>query len=410
MAVLWAGEADVDCRLRLDTEAKGLKLFDLSGRRVALPDGDQTIVKLDHSPVYLVSKAMSPSEFRALLESGRIIGIKNPLLVDLRVLGPREVAMDMKNRLSIPVAVTGQATIKAGEEAIALPVKVGELAPGKTHRQVVTFRQSIASGVIDFDFQGKLGDEAELKMTKALNLLLCYPVEGITIDDELTDWAKIPSLALGANHLIVFSHDRGRSGPDDHQARIWLGYDRDNLYFAAEVNDDIHRQNGITGLSWRGDGIQFFLDPLADSACGVIGENDDYRFTLCLPNGKPEAIVTRDRTASFELSALRGTGETPESEIARSVVRTNGRTLYEIQFPKEQIAPLAPAPGVPCRFSLIINDNDQAMDGNEMKKRDSGLSLTGLGSQPYAHPELYSEVIFAKPSWTELGVTPKANN
>ena len=163
------------------------------------------------------------------------------------------------------------------------------------------------------------------------------------------------------------------------------------------MDDDVHTQNGIAGLSWRGDGIQFFLDPLADSACGVIGENDDYRFTLCQPNGKPEAIVTRDRTASFELSALRGTGEIPAEAIARSVNRAKGKTLYEIRFSKEQIAPLAPAPGVPCRFSLIINDNDQAMDGHKMKKRDSGLSLTGLGTQPYAHPELYSAVIFAKP-------------
>ncbi|MBT3375560.1 MAG: hypothetical protein HN742_20190 [Lentisphaerae bacterium] len=394
VAVLWAAEADIDCRLRLDARAEEFEIFDLSGRQTALPDSGQTVVELDHSPVYLVAKTMSPVEFRALLEGGRIIGIKNPLLVDLRVLGPQKVIVDMRNRLSIPIAVAGQATIEAGGETIGLPVNVAELAPGDSHPRVVAFKQKIASGMVDFEFRGKLNGEAELAMSQTLNVVFCHPVAEIKIDGDLTDWAKVPSLEMGADRLIVLSPDRGCSGPGDHQARIWLGYDRDNLYVAAEVTDDIHTQNGREGISWRGDGIQFFLDPLGDSASGVIGEGDDYRFTLCLANGASNANVTRDRTASFELSALRGTGEIPERMIARSVKRAEGRTRYEIRFPKEQIAPLAPGPGVPFRFSVIINDNDQAMDGDTMKKRDSGLSLTGPGTQPYAHPELYSDVVF----------------
>jgi len=31
-----------------------------------------------------------------------------------------------------------------------------------------------------------------------------------------------------------------------------------------------------------------------------------------------------------------------------------------------------------------------------LEKRDSGLSLTGPGTQPYAHPELYSDVVWTR--------------
>ncbi len=75
----------------------------------------------------------------------------------------------------------------------------------------------------------------------------------IEVDGDLSEW-----------YLSGFTGDRTASA-DKGAARFYLLYDKDNLYLAAEIEDDsvIGNQSGVD--IWRDDAIEFWIDARGDA-------------------------------------------------------------------------------------------------------------------------------------------------
>ena len=103
--------------------------------------------------------------------------------------------------------------------------------------------------------------------------------------------------------------------------------------------------------------------------------------------GKAFAYVTKGADGRYLGEANKTTGLDP---AVRAAVRREGdTTVYEILFPR------AALPGVKLQrdgsfgFSLLVNDNDGG-------GRKTGLTLAPKGSEPYAHPEEYRDLVLTR--------------
>ncbi|MPN26033.1 hypothetical protein SDC9_173455 [bioreactor metagenome] len=74
----------------------------------------------------------------------------------------------------------------------------------------------------------------------------------------------------------------------------------------------------------------------------------------------------------------------------RSAIRTaNGKTVYELAFPRLLVSPFRLQPDSAMRFNVIVNVNDG-------KERVGWLELTpGIGQQP-KRPGLFTDLVLLK--------------
>lgn len=85
-----------------------------------------------------------------------------------------------------------------------------------------------------------------------------YPIKGITIDGDLSDWPE----SLIKNSIDSLDSGKEPSGPDDFSARFGIGYDlrQQSLYVAVEVTDDHNVQKGGSHNDSHDDGMWLLVD------------------------------------------------------------------------------------------------------------------------------------------------------
>ena len=205
------------------------------------------------------------------------------------------------------------------------------------------------------------------------------------IDGDLSEWENIPSIPL-----IHVGKPKNYSGSEDHGAKMYLMYDEENLYFAAEVRDNLFAQDYLEGGIGAGDCIILLFDPLRDARgkysylgelqegfdwingksrrieeCGYGAGPDDYQYGFALTKGGP--LVWRWFSK-------------PEKEIGTiklAVVKEGKKLLYEISIPWEDIAPFKPERDIMCGFKVMVRDQDEGarykswLEWTKGSKRDS---------------------------------------
>ncbi|HBE03437.1 MAG TPA: hypothetical protein DC049_13355 [Spirochaetia bacterium] len=190
----------------------------------------------------------------------------------------------------------------------------------------------------------------------------------------------IPKNTASADKNIVSYH-----GEKDLSARYLYRWNQDGLYFAIEVSDDTHFVIPDAGKIYNGDSIQIFFDSFDNAKweenTGSF-DNNDYAYTVCPELSAPR--IFREVCPDYQISFLKP-GE--EKNIPLAVMRSHGKTTYEIFFPVKYIAPVSLQPGKSFGFAIIINDND-----NDYRKR--GLCSVPAGTEPWSHPELWTSAVF----------------
>lgn len=183
-------------------------------------------------------------------------------------------------------------------------------------------------------------------------------------------WGHIDSIRAreGTSHKLFIR--RGGfdyyNGAQDLSARVAFKWDRQNLYLAADVNDDTHAQTMAPHEFWRNDSIQIGLDPLLARTDGY-GENG-HEIGLALSGGKPVA---------YRWTGRRGQEVGRMPSVTSAIVRSEGRTVYEAAIPIAELKPLAPHMWPAAGMSVVINDSD---DGDQRKARlelDPGAMTAG---------------------------------
>ncbi len=139
-------------------------------------------------------------------------------------------------------------------------------------------------------------------------------------------------------------------GPKDLSARFAIMADDSDLYIAAEVTDDVHRQTMLGPDFWMNDCVQLGIDPTLARSDGY-GENG-HEIGLALADGK--AVVWR-------WAGRRGQPVNVVKAARAAVVRDGNRTVYEAAIPFADLAPLAPDMWPRVGMCVVVNDSDDGL-------------------------------------------------
>lgn len=180
--------------------------------------------------------------------------------------------------------------------------------------------------------------------SKTVNVLDVQRIERVDfeveIDGNLSDWEGRPYVFIGrAEDVYPESGRQLWNGPEDLSARIYLGWDSDNIYIAAYVIDDKHYNRNKGARIWDGDAFQFAFAP-------SVKEMQPSNLGLAL--------------ADEGLQAQRWEGEEGLWGKSRyAVVRdeANSSTFYEAAIPLEAMG-IAGKKGTVFGFNAVVFEDD----------------------------------------------------
>jgi hypothetical protein len=142
-------------------------------------------------------------------------------------------------------------------------------------------------------------------------------------------------------------------GPKDISMTLYVVWDDDNLYFAADVSDDEQLHEHTGNSIWNGDSIQLAIDPTGErNIAGFDNNSYEYNFGLDVSDN-----VIMSRLFGHPKSA----GDNSELMIVRD--DDEGKTYYELRIPADDIAPADFVADGQIGFGLICNDGDKAAPG-----------------------------------------------
>jgi len=257
--------------------------------------------------------------------------VKDPLKIDHIYLSRRdELNIVITNQLNKKVS----GRIQAGNQEQTLVIE-----PGTTNIPIALTKAP--TGELEILVDSEYGRQTK---TLAVNLFPIKYLKTIRMDGDLMETNSLKPMVL-AERTAVLPADPGIpwNGPEDLSVRAWLGYDAENLYFAARVTDDIHvvEREDVGGF-WQSDSIQMALDPENDSRESYT--KDDVEIGLVL--GKDQPLVYR---TAPDLKPIAG-------EVR--IKREGTETIYEAAIPWRELGIEPPQPGKVMAINFIVNDND----------------------------------------------------
>lgn len=194
----------------------------------------------------------------------------------------------------------------------------------------------------------------------------------IVIDGNINgdEWNNALSFTLDKASQVKLIADWG--GPDDLSAVAYTKWDSDHLYLAVSVTDNTHLNNYLPGDLWKGDSLQFTIDPGRSIAPGKLGWSE---------NG----IALNSATNAVMKTGGYGGNDLANSSV--SIKRNGNKTEYELAIKWTDILPsgMLPSSGTNLGFSFLVNDNDGTVRRGWMEY----MSGVGLAK----NPNLYGDLI-----------------
>ncbi|MNI01521.1 Endo-1,4-beta-xylanase A precursor [compost metagenome] len=175
-------------------------------------------------------------------------------------------------------------------------------------------------------------------------------------------------------------------GEDDLSGRGYLKWDRNYMYMAMKVKDDIHVQKGVGGDIWQGDSIQFAIDT---GRANGVGSSQNNEIGIAL--GEKGPIVWRWLSGN-------GKSEGEMTNVQAAVYRSNTYTSYELAIPWSELLPEGrlPASGDILGFSMLINENDATT------RRGWLEYMSGIGSSK--NTQLFEDMILSRVGLPDVSV------
>lgn len=231
-----------------------------------------------------------------------------------------------------------------------------EVQPGMAEEYKIPLPEGITTGEsinVTTAFVRNDGKSA-IYNTQRLDFIYAPKADGVKIDGDLSEWN---SGWMYLNSKEQFEQLNGYrieySGPNDIWAKTALKWDEENLYFAAEVHDDVFYSTGYEPKdTWNLDTFQlaFLYDPE-----GKIKSTNTFE-EIAFSYLDKSPIIYRHKTIQKEL--LDST-KVEGSEI--SIVEDGDVMYYEVKLPWSSLLPddyALPASGTEFKFAIILNDND----------------------------------------------------
>ncbi len=179
------------------------------------------------------------------------------------------------------------------------------------------------------------------------------------IDGDLSDWpAGLPAIHLGKRSQIVAERDEWE-GPGDASARVWVGWDKEWLYLAAEIYDDVHVEEATGFTVYNNDGLEVYID--------TARETGRKRDTYTERQFQYGLFPTAGEDVAFEFHHTKLPSAGARIKINRSPkrgqrlnpdeVNLKPNMIIEASIPMSELG-LDPLPGMELGFSVALNDDD----------------------------------------------------
>lgn len=176
---------------------------------------------------------------------------------------------------------------------------------------------------------------------------------GVAFDGRLGDsaWEQSPVLTLDeeSQYAILTRTTARRDRPEDLSATMRLLWDDRFLYLGLRVRDDVHAAPECDAGIWRGDGLQFLVDPCRES------DDKPGKYDYALGLGTKGAQAWCYSTAD---AARAPTEEVKDFRMRITPTGDRGDMVYEVAIPWHRIAPFKPEPGANLGLAMIVNDDD----------------------------------------------------
>ncbi len=199
-----------------------------------------------------------------------------------------------------------------------------------------------------------------------------------TVDGALNDW---PSDGLPVNYVVYAQGAFG--GPDDLQARVWLGWDDQALYVATRVQDDVLSQPSHGSSLYLGDSVEIQLDAdLAGDFDSNEFDGDDWHIGLSPGNFAdlaPEAYVWTPKAMTGAQAGIR--------VAARPLSGASGYTL-EAAIPW-RLLNVKPGDGQSVGFTFSISDDDSPTPVQE-------AMLSTSASRQWHRPQTFNTLVLER--------------
>lgn len=150
-------------------------------------------------------------------------------------------------------------------------------------------------------------------------------------DGSLEEWGSAQAIAM------PYGFNMDPADSNDLKASLRMMWDESHLYMAFEVEDDEFSQPYAGDLVWTSDSIELWLD--------------EWIYSLSLTKNGPQVFLTK--TPSVDVEKI-------IPEVKLGVKQEGRRTVYEVAFRPEDVAPTTLAAGKDFRFSALVNDFDPA--------------------------------------------------
>jgi len=217
--------------------------------------------------------------------------------------------------------------------------------------------------------------DAEVQSASIPEAIAWEVTEAIVIDGNLEEWNLSSPIVLdNESHLIRYTEGviGGEwTGPLDFSAKVYLMWDRFNLYVGAEVKDDIpfmyrtgFRLDLVDSL-----GLYLSTNPSADPA-RTSYESTDFRVLLVIDNNWFDTGIDRDMVENRAGIETRGMYGWYQFDGYKAAVREiEGGYTFEAKIPwstfsSDEIPLFVPVKGMTIGFDVELNDCDSPCPGS----------------------------------------------
>jgi len=332
--VIWAPGRQ---RLRLQVGAASgpVIIRDIMGNDTPVSPQDGVIsVEATEAPIYLLNIQT--------LGDGSEIGADWTL--ERTEDGARRARVEIRNRSSKPLQIEGRFE-GSPEVAWSQPaIAAFNLAPGES--KVVTQSFTLADGEFTDTKTLALNLKANGVATASdfsSSLLTARPAATPPSSGaDGKDWKDADTMVMRLVGEVTTREAVRWSGPDDLSARCSVLWDKENLYFRAEVKDDTDVHKTAPGTMFLNDNIQLaFTTQDAGSAEFSLGVSDGKPAVYRRVNG---AVVTDDAKG-------------PRLNVTRD--EASKTTIYVAAIPWQALNVAEPKAGLHLRFGILVNDSDR---------------------------------------------------
>lgn len=295
------------------------------------PVDGKVVITVSQSPVF-ISGVPQDVKVSATAPIVADAGLSEPLSVTVIPTGPASFSVRAIPNLALQEPAAVRVGIPGYADRFDVPVDA------RAHTEVYNLPQdvSIAGKLLPVTITTEIGNR---QSTRVSNVVYQQCPRAASADDVTAGAPLVPDKPDMLDSAVW-------GGADDLSAQVWTAWDDAFFHLTAEVNDNVFSCDHTLDEIWKGDSVQFSIDPdhTEDAGLGRV-----YEFGLARTPDGPQVYC-------WYAPPGEKTGLVTSARL--TVDRAGSVTTYKASIPLTAMKRLKPAPGKVVGFSVIVNDND----------------------------------------------------